>query len=167
MSSPRWFGSALSWRGRFSTRIVGIFLACVLLPIVLTSIFSYNHVVENLSRQAEANLKQQTKALAMSVVERLLFLEASLEMVAHTLREQNARATDFGSDDHPLHIASPQLEARSERFWLVQRENMGSTSMCRNRSPTPFTRPGRCERSPPKKASRRRWATSTTAVRAT
>ncbi len=68
-------------RTRFGRRLLLLFTVCALVPIVAVATLSFRYVTSQLKSQAEDQLAATNKALGMSVLERLLFLDAELESV--------------------------------------------------------------------------------------
>ncbi len=91
MAQPGLFAS------RVGRRIFLLFLLCALLPILFVATVSYHVVTSHLIRQSESRLQQQSKTFAMSVVERLLYLETDLAMVAAVIHTEDSGA-DSGLD---------------------------------------------------------------------
>jgi signal transduction histidine kinase len=67
-------------------RIFALFVLCAIVPIVVLAIISFTEVTRQLSDQSRARLRQGSKAVGMSIYERLLFLEADMKMIAANLR---------------------------------------------------------------------------------
>jgi len=72
-------------RSKVARRIFMLFIVCALLPIAALAIISFGHVTEQLNAQSQRRLHRASKAVALSIYERLLFLEAEMRMVASTL----------------------------------------------------------------------------------
>jgi HD-GYP domain-containing protein (c-di-GMP phosphodiesterase class II)/HAMP domain-containing protein len=72
-----WLDARL-FTSRVARRVFGLVLASALVPIVSFAFLSYQQVTRQLERDATARLAQDAKQLGMSVLERLLLLEASL-----------------------------------------------------------------------------------------
>lgn len=69
-------------RSKVARRIFLLFIACALLPIAALSVLSFTHVTSALHAQSQRRLHQASKAMALAIYERLLFLEAEIETVA-------------------------------------------------------------------------------------
>jgi len=80
-------------RRKVARRILMLFFVCALLPITLLAIISFNHVTKQLRGQSQRRLQQASKAAALSIYERLLFLEAGMKSVASTLTMGNGPLT--------------------------------------------------------------------------
>ena len=65
--------------------MLALFVACALLPIGLLAVYSYTHVNRQLSDESRVRVRQSSKGLAMTLVERLQLAEADLGNVAATL----------------------------------------------------------------------------------
>lgn len=72
-------------RSRVARRIFLLFVLCALLPIGALAIISFATVTEQLNAQSQRRLHQATKAVAQSIYERLLFLEAAMKTVTSNL----------------------------------------------------------------------------------
>jgi len=72
-------------RSKVARRIFLLFISCALLPITVLAVLSFRHVTKQLNKQSQERLEQATKAMSMHLFERLLFLEAGMEMVASNL----------------------------------------------------------------------------------
>ncbi len=88
-------------RRKVARRILMLFFVCALLPIAALAFISFNHVTNQLHGQSQRRLQQASKAAALSIYERLLFLEAGMKSVASTL------ATGGGS---PIQSFFPGLD---------------------------------------------------------
>jgi HAMP domain-containing protein len=72
-------------RSKVARRIFLLFISCALLPITVLAVLSFRHVTSQLKKQSQERLEQAAKAMSMHLFERLLFLEAGMEMVASNL----------------------------------------------------------------------------------
>jgi len=59
-----------------------MFIFCALVPLVTLTLLSFTHVTKQLNEQSYRRLKQSTKTYGMSLLERLMFLENNLRIVA-------------------------------------------------------------------------------------
>ena len=75
---------------KLARRIFFMFVTCALLPIAGLFILSYNQVTAQLNSQNHKRLKQSAKLYSLSVYERLLFLEADMQIFS-ILFNQNER----------------------------------------------------------------------------
>ncbi|MFP3869906.1 MAG: HD domain-containing phosphohydrolase, partial [Syntrophobacteria bacterium] len=73
-------------QSKVARRVFMLFIACALLPIAALSILSFSHVSRQLHKQSQRRLHQASKAMGMTIVERLLFLEAEMRMFASELK---------------------------------------------------------------------------------
>ena len=71
---------------KVARRIFMLFILCALLPIVMLAIVSYSLLVKQLNAQTQERLHQASKEAALTVVERLLFLEVQLKEVAFKVK---------------------------------------------------------------------------------
>ena len=69
-------------RSRVARRIFTLFVVCALLPIAALAILSFSQVTGQLYQQSRGRLRQATKAVGLSIYERLLFLEGEMRFVA-------------------------------------------------------------------------------------
>ncbi|MGW8208556.1 MAG: HD domain-containing phosphohydrolase [Syntrophobacteria bacterium] len=72
-------------RSKVARRIFLLFISCALLPITVLAVLSFRHVTRQLNKQSQERLEQAAKAMSMNLFERLLFLEAGMEMVTSNL----------------------------------------------------------------------------------
>jgi hypothetical protein len=63
-------------------RIFVLFIVSALLPVATLALFSFSQVTTHLNEQTKRHLHQSSKAVGMAILERLLGLEAELQMVA-------------------------------------------------------------------------------------
>ena len=66
-------------RSKVARRIFTLFIFCALVPILALAIISFIQVTEQLYDQGQRQLHQSSKALGMSIIERLSFLENELK----------------------------------------------------------------------------------------
>lgn len=67
---------------RLGRRIFIMFILCALVPLVTLTLLSFSHVTKQLNDQSFRRLMQSTKTYGMSLLERLMFLENNLRIVA-------------------------------------------------------------------------------------
>src|SRR3990172_8719067 len=75
----------LEWtflRSKVARRIFTLFVLCALLPIAALAVASFIQVTGQLHQQSRGRLRQATKAIGLSIYERLLFLEGEMRLVA-------------------------------------------------------------------------------------
>jgi PAS domain S-box-containing protein len=73
------------FKSRIGKRLFWMFVCCSFLPIITLSALSYVQVKSQLKDQAVARLRQMTKAIGMSIYERLEFLENEMRLITHAL----------------------------------------------------------------------------------
>jgi putative nucleotidyltransferase with HDIG domain len=73
------------FRSKLAHRVFLAFALCALVPIAVVGVVSYRSVTEQLVAQASTRLRQTSKALGLSIYERLLFAETELENVSRRL----------------------------------------------------------------------------------
>ena len=100
-------GTSNVFRSRLARRVVLLFFASALLPVALIGALSFRQVITNLREQNHRRIHQQAKATAMGIVERLLLLEADLDLAASQLRFEH-------SADAPL---PPGLSAQLQSYF--------------------------------------------------
>jgi len=71
---------------KVARRIFLLFVLCALLPALTLSIVSYSLVVKQLNSQMQERLHESSKDTALTILERLLFLEAQMKIVAYKIR---------------------------------------------------------------------------------
>ena len=104
---------AMKWdraffRSRVAQRIALLFILCALIPITLLAFLTFNQVTRHLQEQSQERLHQTSKAMALSIFERLMFLESELTRIAAN--------TDISSS-HLLNTPPPELDDYlEERF---------------------------------------------------
>ncbi len=69
-------------KGRLARRMLGIFVLCAILPLAALTGISLITTRANLEAQAHERLHETTKAFGMSLLERLLFAETELRLLA-------------------------------------------------------------------------------------
>jgi putative nucleotidyltransferase with HDIG domain len=67
-------------------RMLGLFLLCAVLPILLLVVVSYRHVSRQLSDQSHARLREASQATGLALIERLQLIDAELRMASTTLQ---------------------------------------------------------------------------------
>lgn len=68
-------------RNKVARRIALLFILCALLPVSALGVIAYSHVTSNLSDQAHTRLRQASKATGMAIYERMLLLEAEMQVL--------------------------------------------------------------------------------------
>jgi len=101
-------------RSRVGQRIFTLFVLCSLAPVIVLAIVSFTHVTGQLNEQSLSRLRQASKALGMSIFERLTFLEANLTTVAATLQ-----LGSWAEDNEGPAAVTRDLETRFERLGVV------------------------------------------------
>jgi len=84
-------------RSRLGHRIFWLFVVCALLPISLLAFVTWLNVTSQLREQNRRQLAQLTREVAMTVFERLGFLQDSLELVASEMQVNSGKG--FSSAD--------------------------------------------------------------------
>jgi diguanylate cyclase (GGDEF)-like protein len=68
-------------RSKVEKQLFGLFLSCAVVPILVLSILSFDHVTQQLYDQSRTRLHRASKATGMMLLERLLQAEAELDAV--------------------------------------------------------------------------------------
>lgn len=74
-------------RSRVARRIFVSIVLCALLPISSFALLAFHHVTDQLEREAGDRLEQDAKQVGMTVLEKLLLLDATLRVLDATLLE--------------------------------------------------------------------------------
>jgi len=74
-----------SFRTKVARRIFTLFIICAIVPVSAMSWVSFGHVKKQLSEQSRKRLRQESKSMAVSIYERLLFIRAEMKTVASNL----------------------------------------------------------------------------------
>ena len=69
------------FHSKIARRFFIMFVSCAVIPILCLSMVSYRHVSKQLHEQSYRQIKRSVKAHAMSVYERLMFLETELQLI--------------------------------------------------------------------------------------
>ena len=76
-------------RSKVGRRIFTLFLLAAVLPICLISLISYNHVRQQISDGVKRQVHVESRALGLSVYDRMLALETTLEIIAASAHGDN------------------------------------------------------------------------------
>jgi len=95
-------------QSRFARRIIAIFISCSLIPLLALFVLSYQRITEDLKNQNLLRLKQVTKSISVSIYERLLFLEAEMQLI-------NAKIPRTAGNGF-AHHSSVNPKAETDRF---------------------------------------------------
>ncbi len=90
-------------RSRVARRVFFLFILCALLPVGALSLISLSDVTKQLTQQAERRVRQESKAMGMAVLQRLLLLETTL---VSTLARQQAPVL-IQTEASPHQVRSP------------------------------------------------------------
>lgn len=72
---------------KVARRILLLFILCSLLPLTALTLITFGHVMKQLTEQSQSRLQWGSKALGLSIYERLLFLKMEMRMVASAFSE--------------------------------------------------------------------------------
>jgi hypothetical protein len=81
-------------RSRVARRVFFLFILCALLPVGALSVVSLTDVTSQLTQQAERRVQQESKAMGMAIYQRLLLLEAGLQVISSQAQTIPARHAD-------------------------------------------------------------------------
>ncbi|MBN1104102.1 MAG: HAMP domain-containing protein [Deltaproteobacteria bacterium] len=84
-----------AFRTRVARRIFVLFIVCAIVPISALALVSYVHVRAQLLEQCKVRLRQESKAVAVSLYERLWLVRAEIRMVATNLAANPNEAAHF------------------------------------------------------------------------
>jgi len=87
-------------RSKVARRIFALFVFCALLPVLVLAIISFSQVTEQLYEQGQSRLHQSSKALGMSVIERLSFLENELKIFSSSLNASPGASTPMPAEEY-------------------------------------------------------------------
>lgn len=82
-----------SFRTKVSRRIFILFIICAILPVSAITMVSFIHVRSQLINQCDQNLRQESKSLAVSFYERLVFLRSEMRFMASNYAIYSAKGT--------------------------------------------------------------------------
>jgi len=103
-------------RSKVARRIFMLFICCALLPIVALALLSFSHVTKQLHEQSQRRLHQASKAVGMTIFERLLFLEAEMKMVASNI---STISCSYVTPHTPPERRSEHLEQRFKGLVII------------------------------------------------
>ena len=101
-------------RSKVARRIFALFIFCALVPILALAIISFSQVREQLYEQGQRRVHQLSKALGMSIFERLSFLENELKIFTPSLN-----SSPGGSTHRPAEEYSKGLRQRFKALALI------------------------------------------------
>lgn len=85
------------FRSKVARRILTLFVVCAMTPIAILALVSFGQVTGNLAEQGRERLRQDTKAFANGILERLFLLAAEQRIVASGLRASQSIEGDPAS----------------------------------------------------------------------
>lgn len=74
-----------SFRSKVALRIFMLFIICAIVPISAMALVSFIHVKNQLNKQSKKLLRLESKALSVSIYERLLLLRADMRLVSSNI----------------------------------------------------------------------------------
>jgi putative nucleotidyltransferase with HDIG domain len=87
-------------KSRVAHRIFALFIFCALIPILALAIISFIQVREQLHSQSQRRLSLSSKAMGMSIVERLFFLEEELKVFSPSLNKRPGASMHRPSEEY-------------------------------------------------------------------
>jgi putative nucleotidyltransferase with HDIG domain len=75
-------------RSKVAIRIFILFICCALLPIGALAVLSFSQVTKQLNEQTRKRLKQESKDVGGSIVDRLFFIEGEMKLVVSKLSRE-------------------------------------------------------------------------------
>jgi putative nucleotidyltransferase with HDIG domain len=75
---------------RVARRIFLLFVICALLPLGALSVLSFDYVTKQLYEQSQKRLHQSGKNIGMTIFERLLLLEAQMQLVSRSIDSESS-----------------------------------------------------------------------------
>jgi putative nucleotidyltransferase with HDIG domain len=78
-------------KSKIGRRIFSLFICCSIIPVIALAILSFTQVMSNLEEQGNRRLHQSTKALALSILERLLLMDHELQHAGKEHMENSGR----------------------------------------------------------------------------
>jgi len=81
-------------RSKVARRIFVLFVVCALLPLLAFASFSFKQVSDQLYRQAEDRLNQESKSTGINIIQRLTLLENTLNILSMHLTKENSHSPD-------------------------------------------------------------------------
>jgi len=77
-------------RSKVAKRFFFMFIGCVLIPLTVLMLISYNHVMQQLKEQCQLRIQKAAKTHGISIYEKILSLDGDLDFFAHVLSEKSA-----------------------------------------------------------------------------
>jgi putative nucleotidyltransferase with HDIG domain len=112
-------------RSKVGRRIFVLFVLCALLPIAALAIISFSQVTKQLQQQSLMRLQQESKALGMSIFERLTLLETEMKMLASTIppgaKEASSASPKAGGENLEQRFEALEVITDDGRFIPVVR----------------------------------------------
>jgi len=87
-------------KSRVARRIFALFIFCALVPILALAIISFIQVREQLHSQSQRRLSRSSKALGMSIIERLSFLDNELKLFSSSLTTRPGPSTHRPAEEY-------------------------------------------------------------------
>ena len=91
-------------RSKVARRIVMLFIFCALVPIVALATISFVQVTNQLYDQGKRQLRESSKAIGMSIFERLSFLENELKIFSSSLNWSPGASTHRPAEEYSKHL---------------------------------------------------------------
>jgi signal transduction histidine kinase len=100
-----------AFQTRVARRIFLLFILSAIIPVSALALVSYLHVEGQLRAQAQMQLRQESKAISVSLYERLWLINAELSMLASAINSQQ--------EESPVSFAGDPPEGLKEKFTSV------------------------------------------------
>ena len=91
-------------RSKVARRIFALFIFCALVPILALAFVSFTQVTEQLHSQSQKRLHQSNKALGMSIIERLSFLENELRAFSSVFNASRQASSHRPAEEYSEHL---------------------------------------------------------------
>jgi len=107
-------------KSKVARRIFTLFIFCALVPIVALAVISFSQVTDQLYEQSRERLRESTKAIGMSIFERLTYLENDLKVLSSGLDTASKASMLRATEEH-----AEQLKKRFMGLAVIDDEGKG------------------------------------------
>ena len=91
-------------RSKVARRIFMLFISCALVPIVALAIISFSQVTEQLYDQGQRRLAESSKAIGMSILERLWLIENELKVFSSSIQASPRTSMEKQANEYSSHL---------------------------------------------------------------
>lgn len=119
---PHLIDKKLLFHSKVARNIFFLFILCALIPLCVLAYYAFNQVTGNLYSQAQEQLRQTSKASGMSIIERLQFLEAELDVISNSLQTGDEKMLAYS-----LHIHNYRHMAEFDNLVLITASGVAKT----------------------------------------